>query len=315
MTDRILGSYSQGNSGPLVLLIGALHGNEPAGVHAIDTVLQLLECESRSNPGFAFHGKIVGLIGNKAAYRQDRRFVDSDLNRHWIPEKLQLLVTGKEQPHSSEDLEAIGLFKTIQAEIAGWPTNAMVLLDLHTTSAGGGIFCIPTDESPSLRLAKSVHAPVVLGLMDGIQGALLQFGIERRFHLNGRPEHTVGMAFEAGRHDDPASVSRAVAVILACLRAAGCMEESALFGRHDVLMREFSRNLPKVTRLRYVHHLHKDDLFCMRPGYHNFQIIQQGEHLADDRHGAVLAPMDGLILMPLYQAQGSDGFFVVEEIA
>jgi succinylglutamate desuccinylase len=52
----------------------------------------------------------------------------------------------------------------------------------------------------------------------------------------------------------------------------------------------------------------------MRPGYVNFQPIQQGEHLANDTTGPVLAPEDGLILMPLYQPQGSDGFFVVQEI-
>jgi succinylglutamate desuccinylase len=53
----------------------------------------------------------------------------------------------------------------------------------------------------------------------------------------------------------------------------------------------------------------------MRPGYANFQPIRRGEHLADDASGPVLAPEDGLILMPLYQSLGTDGFFLVQEVS
>jgi succinylglutamate desuccinylase len=64
--------------------------------------------------------------------------------------------------------------------------------------------------------------------------------------------------------------------------------------------------------LKYVHRIQAGDQFKMRPGYINFQRIQQQEHLADDITGPIYAPMNGLILMPLYQSKGSDGFFIVE---
>ena len=51
----------------------------------------------------------------------------------------------------------------------------------------------------------------------------------------------------------------------------------------------------------------------MRDGYQNFQPIQSGEEIADDRRGPVRVGEDARLLMPLYQAQGSDGFFVVRE--
>jgi hypothetical protein len=36
--------------------------------------------------------------------------------------------------------------------------------------------------------------------------------------------------------------------------------------------------------------------------------------LARDRHGDIRAPEAGLMLMPLYQSQGTDGFFLVREV-
>ena len=57
-----------------------------------------------------------------------------------------------------------------------------------------------------------------------------------------------------------------------------------------------------------------NDSFKMRPNYQNFQPIKKGETLATDKNGSIQSPEDCLILMPLYQPQGSDGFFLVKEI-
>jgi succinylglutamate desuccinylase len=52
----------------------------------------------------------------------------------------------------------------------------------------------------------------------------------------------------------------------------------------------------------------------MRRGYRNFGTVRRGELLAYDNKGPVLAPIDGLILLPLYQGQGDDGFFVARGV-
>ncbi len=52
----------------------------------------------------------------------------------------------------------------------------------------------------------------------------------------------------------------------------------------------------------------------MQPGYTNFQVIQRGQLLAHNHQGAVQARTAGRILMPLYQKQGSNGFFIVQEV-
>ena len=56
------------------------------------------------------------------------------------------------------------------------------------------------------------------------------------------------------------------------------------------------------------------DRYVTRPGFRNFQRIAAGEVIGDDRHGEVAAPEGGMLLMPLYQRLGEDGFFVVREV-
>ena len=52
----------------------------------------------------------------------------------------------------------------------------------------------------------------------------------------------------------------------------------------------------------------------MDPGFTNFQSVRRGKVLARDRTGEIKASETGLILMPLYQTLGNDGFFLVREV-
>jgi succinylglutamate desuccinylase len=52
----------------------------------------------------------------------------------------------------------------------------------------------------------------------------------------------------------------------------------------------------------------------MEPGFRNFQSVSAGKLLARDHHGEVRAPLSGILLLPLYQAQGEDGFFLIREV-
>jgi succinylglutamate desuccinylase len=50
----------------------------------------------------------------------------------------------------------------------------------------------------------------------------------------------------------------------------------------------------------------------MLPGFNNFDKIVKGQPLAKDKNGPIYASIDGYILMPLYQKQGEDGFFIIQ---
>jgi succinylglutamate desuccinylase len=53
----------------------------------------------------------------------------------------------------------------------------------------------------------------------------------------------------------------------------------------------------------------------MNPGYFNFDPVSKGDIIASDSNGDIAAPADGHLLMPLYQLQGDEGFFIVQDYA
>jgi len=84
--------------------------------------------------------------------------------------------------------------------------------------------------------------------------------------------------------------------------------------RHDSILIEYSKNLPKVAELITTHNILPGDNFVMTPNYKNFQLVRKGEVLGTDKNGNVVAKEDSLILMPLYQKQGDDGFFLIKMV-
>ncbi len=303
---RIIADYSMGKPGALVIAIGAMHGNETAGVRAIRHVHKLLKLEPKVNPGFQFQGRFVGLIGNVQAYQQKKRYLEHDLNRMWVKEHLAR--AEREGAFAEGEWKELYELNQLLSDLIDRHDGDVLLLDLHTTSAEGGIFTIALDgPDASERVARSLQAPVVKGLLTGISGTLLH-------HVQALREQSreiTCVAFESGSHHDPLSVDRAVAALILALRSMATVRPEDVDPRHSKILIEYGKHLPRVVTLVHVHKIKPADGFVMRPGYINFQKIALGEHVADDRHGPICAPHTGRILMPLYQKQGSDGFFIV----
>ena len=307
--ERIIGAFAGPDKGPLLICIGGMHGNELAGVKALEIIFKILEIEPITNPGFTFRGKMIGLRGNLQAMATGSRFVEKDLNRHWTTANVQKIRNTPRDQLFAEDLEMKELLTIIEGEIAAYQPTETIILDLHTTTATGGIFSVVTHEEKSVRIALELHAPVIKGLLEGLDGTLLHF-----FNSNNFGIPITGVAFESGQHNDPLSVNRAMAAIINCMRTIGCVEARDVENRHDNLLIEYSRGLPKIADLIEVHSVRPEDNFEMQPGYRNFQPVKKGEWLAQDETGKIRAQDDGLILMPLYQKQGDDGFFLIREI-
>lgn len=293
----------------MLVVIGAMHGNEPAGVKAIDLMAKMLEVEPVTNPDFAYRGMMIGIIGNLKAYERGERFIDKDLNRQWTDENVQMIrATGIEQL-DNEKREIKEILNLLQEEIDTYKPEEIVVLDLHTTSSYGGIFSIPSHDPRSLEIAVELHAPVVTGMLEGIKGTSLHF-----FNTQNMGVDTRAVVFESGQHMEPLSVNRAIAAITNCMRTIGSVDPGSVENRHDRILVDYSRDLPKVTRLIGRHATYPQDQFKMMPDYNNFQKVSKGEVLATDISGSIVAHADGRILMPLYQKQGEDGFFLVQEI-
>jgi succinylglutamate desuccinylase len=311
MQHRYIGRFEGRQSGPLVIAIGAVHGNEPAGVQGITAALQWMEIGNKA----AFSGNFVGLIGHCRAFQLGQRFLERDLNRMWTTAEVAAARALPLADRSAEARELVELDDSLKTLIDQYQPEKIVLIDLHTTSATGGIFTIPFEDEASILLARALNAPVIRGLLDGLSGTLLHYLAEQPWQDGWQPSQTAGLAFEAGQHNDQHSASHCALALMLALQACGCLQPNALQQAIQEILHNYQKEgLPDMARLTYVHHIQPEDEFVMRPGYENFQPVVQGEHLANDRNGPVKAPMSGLILMPLYQKKGTDGFFLVQPV-
>lgn len=308
-TERLIGRHTGTKPGPLLICIGGMHGNEPAGIQALELMLKMLEIEPVTNPDFNFSGRIVGLRGNMQALRLGQRYIQGDLNRKWTKENVDRVFASDKSTLEAEDKEIFELLTLIDEEIADYPTDRIVVLDIHTTTAHGGIFSIATDDPESLYLAVELHAPVVTGMLNGIYGTSLHW-----FNKENYGPNMTAVVFEAGQHEEVLSVNRAIAAVTNLLRSIGAVQAEDVENRHDSLLIEYSKGLPKVASLIKTHRINPGDDFQMMPAYKNFQKVKKGELLAKDKNGEIHAYDDGLILMPLYQKQGEDGFFLIRQI-
>lgn len=307
--QRLIGRFTGEKKGPLLILLAGLHGNELAGVQALEYLFRVLEAEPSLNPEFTFRGRAVGLLGNLEAIRQRKRFIQYDLNRHFTTDNIQRVQQTPMELLHAEDRELQQLLEAVQAEITDYRPEQLYVLDLHTTTAEGGIFSITTDDAESIRIGIELHAPVITGVLSRVTGTSLHYFTSKDL---GVP--TVALTFEAGQHDDPLSVNRTIAAIVNCMRSIGCVQAEHVENRHDRLLQEYSRHLPKVAQLILAHRFEEDDDFRMQPGYLNFQFVKKGEILAYDRNGPIRSPQDAHILMPHYQRLGNDGFFLVKSV-
>ena len=98
------------------------------------------------------------------------------------------------------------------------------------------------------------------------------------------------------------------------MRTIGAIEPDNVENVHDTLLIEYSDNLPKLSQLHSMHPIAKGDKFRMLPNFKNFQRVRAGEALAEDKDGEIKSPVDAMILMPLYQEKGEDGFFLIQKI-
>ncbi len=303
-TNRILGNYTQEKDGPLFIGLAGIHGNEHAGIHAFNRVYESLKTND-----FDFRGKFIGIVGNLQAVEQKARFIDTDLNRLWEDETIEKLENSHKyqlQIHEEREQKALlTLFKRLRSRN---PNRPLILLDMHTTSAKGGIpFSIANDNDFSKELALYLGAPAIIGVENIISGTTLNYFTKLKMSAFG---------FEAGQHDNPESIDRMEAALWLTLDKIGCIDKRDIpfHAKHKNLLKTLRNNIPPMVEFVYRHSIGPDDHFEMKLGYKNFQMVTKGEVLAKDKNGPVKCPEDGMILMPLYQKQGEDGFFVVQAV-
>lgn len=298
---RIIGLYGDILSDNLMIVVVGIHGNEQAGLIALSNVFDVLK-----NNNYPSNGCIIALKGNIKALEENKRYIDKDLNRLWSEKQIDYIKkTPSEDLICQEDKEQKELlFVLEQFTNFREKKDPFLFLDIHTTSANGGFFTIVNGNDMSVRFAKKLQIPLILHLNKVIKNTTLSIFSQKEFSA---------IAFEAGQHESEESIKRIESAVYILLNELQIIkfEKDFISSKQQILINE-SKELPIETEFCYKHTIMPQSNFKMNPGFNNFDKVTKGQILASDIHGDIACKEDGYILMPLYQKQGEDGFFIIK---
>lgn len=301
--DRIIGDLRGEHPGPTVIALCGIHGNEPSGIEAIEHIFEKLETKKEE-----FYGRFLGLIGNIEALRAGKRYIDEDMNRIWFTSILdKIRRTPIDEILTAERRETKKVLEIIDPILENSDQdNPVIFVDMHTFSAEDGLFVISTRDERNIELLAQLRVPLIFGIEKALHGTALKY-----FQNTGN----IGFAFETGQHFSDTARKNATAGLMCLLAGSGSISATKIddFARYYDYLNSQTEKLPHKVEFLYKHIIEPGDDFAMKPGFKNFDKIKKGQWLANDRHGKILAQRDGYILMPLYQNQGNDGFFIVEK--
>lgn len=295
--EREIGTFKGTKPGPNLIFFGGIHGNELAGIYALNTVLNDLK---ETNP--SFKGNIYAIAGNLKAINAGKRFIGKDLNRIWFPNTLIARDERMKIPEYNEKIEI--LHKLIEILENDQPTY---LVDLHTTSSHSMPFISISDTLKNRKIIRNIPAQLILGLEELLDGPMFSF-----FSELGLP----AILFEAGQHEAISSYENHVAFIWMMLVELKCISKKNIPDYHTYIetLKKSSPGGNKSYEIKHRHLIRKNEHFKMKDGFVNFQKVDKGEVIAFNKNGEIQAQRKGNIFMPLYQSQGCDGFFLVKEI-
>jgi predicted deacylase len=284
-------------SGPRLIILGAVHGNETCGTHAIER----LQRELASGRLALVRGQLTLVpVTNPLAYERGAREGDRNLNRRLQP---------TEQPAEFEDRVANALCPLLAAHD--------VLLDLHSFHTPGEPFVMvgPPDNDGTLEPFSQARAEMALARHLGVgrivEGWLDTYarGMAHRqaralaqghcgLHVDpaygvGTTEYMrsvggYGVTLECGQHDDPQAPEVAWQAILQTLSLLGMVDRPLAPPRQDPLL---MRLVDVSDRWHAGDHFTRD--------WQSFDAVSQGDTIGVRHDGqVVVAPHDGWVVFP-----------------
>ena len=298
--DHMIGAFIGKASGPTLIVVGSLHGNEPGGAMALGNLTPKIAKISN-----LLKGRVYFLSGNTRALGKCVRFIDGDLNRHWTPHNMS--GRGAEELFTTSEGRELTELDRILDSILITAMDEVFVLDLHSTSSEGISFATVGDTLRNRDFAQKFPVPILLGIEEQLDGTMLEY-------LNNAGAVTLG--FEGGQHLSPKTVENHEAMVWFALANSNILDAShiANFKIHRQLLARGKKD-SKIFEVRYRHAITSEDEFEMKLGFDNFDPVNRGDVLASDKKGTITAGESGLLLMPLYQKLGEDGFFIGCEIA
>src|SRR5690606_26801641 len=179
-------------------------------------------------------------------------------------------------------------------------------IDCHTTSAMTMPYISVNEHPESLHLARHFPLSCVVGLEKSIPRCFGEYCNRLDYRC---------FTVEGGQHEDLASIENHESMLWLLMAYSGAMRKEDIrnFSEYQDSLARHTTEGCRHFRLAAHYRISDGENFLMRPGYVNFQKVAKGEVLADNYLGEIRSPCDARILMPLYQPQGDDGFFLLED--
>lgn len=298
--ERIIGHIKGKHSGPTVIFIGGIHGNEPSGVFALHHVCSMLQSQEHT-----FKGSIYALAGNLSALEKGIRYHKEDLNRMWDEKRVEALIS-KSKPSINLDSNELSELYNCVSEILEKESGPFYFIDLHTTSSPTQPFITVNDNLLNRKFTVQYPVPILLGIEEYLEGTFLNYINEMGY---------VAFGFESGQHDALSAIENHTAFIYLSLVFGGSLPKALTeFEKHLRILKKSTENLSAFYEIVYHYSIATNESFSMLPGFKNFEMVQKGRQIALSNGKSVTMPYKGTMFMPLYQKQGTDGFFVIHRV-
>ncbi len=287
---RIIGNISGGNNPTLLVCIGGLHGNEQAGYDALEYLTSHLDKR-------LFDGHFVAIGGNLQALKEKKRYLQTDLNRIWRNDLIDNIPTDSEVSEYEELRQLIEVLRVIPHDTY----KRRILIDLHTTSAPNGAFIVRTTTTDD-KIAQLLEIPIILGLDKKLDGTAMTYMEQWDYET---------FAFEGGTIGKENSANNLISGIWRIMQNLQ-MTSQPIPNLENTLGETIRSGVPNYLTCEYIHKIPAQSTFKMLEGFGNFDTIEEGQLLAHQDGQEIRSPHKGYILMPLYQDDGNDGFFIVK---
>jgi len=300
-STRIIGHVSSKETGPTVVYFAGIHGNEPSGVEALDQVFKQLKASE-----LQVTGSVFGIKGNLPALLEKKRFLEHDLNRIWTHYSIDEIKQKSKPERSVEENELSELHQLI-SDIFATHAPPYYFIDFHTTSSPTLPFITINDALINREFARLFPVPIILGIEEYLEGPLLNYINEKGY---------VSLGFESGQHFTEEAVKNSVSFIWLSMIYCGVLTKEQVpdYKKYHDQLNLAAKGNNIFYEIIHRRRITKSDDFKMLPGFRSFEKLEKGITMANHNGEQITAYKDTIVFMPLYQAQGEEGFFLIRKI-
>ncbi len=242
--------------GPVVTIMGGVHGNEPCGVDAINMLKDSLKIKN---------GKVHLIFGNPRAIENNVREMELNLNRSFRDDK------------NMSDFEK-GTYEYARSrKIMPYLDESDVLLDIHSTSAKGTPPFIICSEK-SMEIAKYFPYDYVCDGFDNFHSGSTDYYMSKN--------RKIGICIECGYHKDVGAKKLSMECVENLLDLLGMVENKSKHNINSNQNKLIARSIYKT----------KTNEFVLTKDFANFEEIKKGQHIATDGVEKIFSDKDQVIL-------------------